>query len=134
MIHTPHTLSSPIRTAVLGGSITFAAALPAQTPAWFPLEVGNTWLYRPVTESIRAFTGDYRTIQVHGKETIAGQDYFDVSYFGREVVLRVEPSTGNVIEYDRESNAERTLIALGAAVSTSFPASVSACSATATIA
>jgi hypothetical protein len=134
MIHTPHTLSSLIRTAVLAGSIAFAASLPAQTPAWFPLAVGNTWLYRPVTESTRTFTGDFRSIRVHGKETIAGQEYFDVNFLGAEVLLRVEPSTGNVIEYDRTSNAERTWLALGAAVGTSFPTSIGPCPTSATIA
>jgi hypothetical protein len=78
--------------AALAGGIAFASALPAQSPAWLPLEVGNTWFYRPTVESTRAFTPDFRSIQVLGKETIAGQEYFDVAWFGREVLLRIEPS------------------------------------------
>jgi len=134
-IHTTHKYSFLIRAASLAGCIAFASALPAQTPALFPLEVGNTWLYRPAaTNSAHGDTQEFRSIWVHGQETIAGRDYFDVSYFGREVQLRVEPSDGSVILYDRASGSEQPWLSLGLPVGGTFPTMINPCSTTGTIA
>src|SRR5205823_4091181 len=54
----------------------FCPALPAQTPAYFPLEVGNSWLYR-LTGAARA-ADEYRSIFVDGQETIGGRQYFSI--------------------------------------------------------
>jgi len=134
MTHTIHRRSFSIPMTVLAGAITFASALPAQTPAWFPLEVGNTWLYRPVPNSNRVGNADPRTISVESKETISGRDYFNVSYFGRVVTLRTEPSDGSVISYDRASGTESPFLSLGLPVGGTFPTKLDPCSTTGTIA
>src|SRR5215470_12540059 len=102
MIHTTHKLSYLIRIVGLAGSLAMVASLPAQTPSFFPLGVGNVWLYRSAASN--ASVGkipQFRTISVHGTENVSGRDYFNVLDFGREELLRVEPSTGAVLLYDR---------------------------------
>src|SRR5579885_3160882 len=79
-----------------------AAQVPGQ-PDYFPLQVGNTWLYKAITtfstQPLRLNT-TYQTVRVTGTETVGNQQYFDVSYFGRDLLLR-EDTTGNVIVYNR---------------------------------
>jgi hypothetical protein len=78
-----------------------------QTASWFPLYVGNTWLYRSGTSSgSRGNFVDFQSISVEEKETIAGREYFDVAYFGQDLLLRVEPSDGSVILLDRISGTD----------------------------
>src|SRR5882757_7720100 len=107
MIHTTHKLSLLRRAASLASVAVFASTLAAQAPNWFPLEVGNSWLYRPAADRPGP---ESQSISVHGKETVAGREYFQVSYFGREVLLRNEPSDGSIVSYDRPSNSERPWI------------------------
>ena len=128
MTYINHKTSFLIRLAILAGSVAFAWTLPAQTSVWLSLEVGNTWLYRPSpVTSGRPGGGDYRAIWVRAKETIAGREYFDVSYFGREVALRVEPSDGSVLLYDRTSGTEQSWLALGLSVGGTFPTQINPC-------
>lgn len=129
-----HKFSLMTRVASLAGGIAFASTLPAQTPAWFPLEIGNTWLYRPAaTSTNRRGSQELRSIWVHGTETIAAQEYFNVRYFGREVLLRVDPSRGSVISYDRTSRSEQPWISLGLALGETFPTAIDPCSTKGTI-
>ena len=135
MNHMTHKQSFLIRAAALAGSIFFIPALPAQTPAWFPLEVGNAWLYRPVpTSSTRSANLEYRNIWAHGTESIDGRDYFDVLYFGREIALRAEPSDGSIYVFDKASGTEKLWLAPGRPVGSTFSTEVNPCPTTATIA
>jgi hypothetical protein len=133
MIHITHKSSLLIRAAALAGVAAFASTLAAQATTWFPLEIGNTWLYRPAPSN-RLPSHEPRTISVHGKETVAGREYFQVSYFGREVLLRDEPSDGSIVSYDRASNVEGPWLSLGLPVGATFPTSISECTTTGTIA
>ena len=126
MIRTRSKTMSPIHWAVLAAA-TLAPALPAQD--LFPLAVGNFWLYQPVRINGIGWL-DYRSISVHGKETVAGRDYFQVNYFGREVDLRSEPSDGSIVEYDRATGTERNWLSLGVPVGTVFSSDVSPCGVT----
>ena len=132
--HTPHRFSYLIRLASLVAGLALATTLPAQTPSFFPLGVGNAWLYRPAPTN-NALTGirDFQSIWVHGIETIAGRDYFDVLFFGRELVLRVEPSDGSVIQYDRASSSEKPWLSPGLPVGSAFPTTIDPCATTGTI-
>ena len=129
MTHTLHKSSFLVRVATLAGVAAFASTLAAQTPSWFPLEVGNTWLYRQAPAN-RFPTEESRTISVHGKETAGANEYFQVSYFGREVLLRDGPSEGSVVAYDRNSNSEQPWLSLGLPPGSSFPTSISDCTTT----
>ena len=55
-----------IRAGALAGALVFASTLAAQSATWFPLEVGNSWLYRPSPSN--RFGQESRTISVHGTE------------------------------------------------------------------
>ena len=135
MNHMTHKQSFLIRTAALAGSIFFIPALPAQTPAWFPLEVGNAWLYRPVpTSGTGSANLEYRNIWVHGTESIDGRDYFDVLYFGREIALRTEPSDSSIYVFDKASGTEKLWLAPDRPVGSTFSTEVNPCPTTATIA
>jgi hypothetical protein len=108
----------------------FVSALAAQTPDYFPLEVGNTWLYKATTivgAQPLQLNITYQTMRVTGTERIGDRQYFRVSYFGRDVLLREDP-TGNVVVYDRASGAESPWVSLGLPVDASFPSGVDPCS------
>ncbi len=105
----------------------FTSSLAAQTPSYFPLEVGNTWSYRPAATN-RIKNQDGRSINVHGKQTIGGQDYFQVTYFNREVLLRIEPTDASILAYDTESSMEKPWLSLGLPVGSTFPTSIEPCS------
>src|SRR3954465_13372550 len=107
--------SPTIPATIFAAGLLLASALSAQTPTYFPLEVGNTWLYRSVRISSSQggrleFTD--QSVRVRATEKLGGKDYFDVSYFGRDVALRVEPSTGDVFVYDQAAGVEKPWVAL----------------------
>lgn len=115
---------------MLAGSFLFTLALSAQTPVYFPLEVGNTWLYRAVSIDVHnqgKLIFYTQSISVRGKEKIGSNEYFDVSYFGRDLLLRMEPSTGNVLVYDQAAGAELPWMSLGLPVGGTFDTSLNPC-------
>jgi hypothetical protein len=134
MIHTTHKLSYLIRTAGLAGSLAIAVSLPAQTPSFFPLEVGNVWLYRSaVSNASIGNIRQVRTISVHGTQTIGSRVYFNVADSAGEELLRVEPTTGEVVAYDFASNSEQPWLSLNLQQGSTFPTSMR-CASTGTIA
>lgn len=108
----------------------FSSALFAQTPNYFPLQTGNTWLYH-----LKAIApGDpYRSISVGARESINGRDYYDVAWFGRQVLLREDAVTGAIVSFDRAAGSERPWLALQTADGASFPAALDPCVETGTI-
>jgi hypothetical protein len=108
-----------------------ASALAAQTPDYFPLEVGNTWLYKAITivgTQPLQLSVTYQTIRVIGTEKIGDRQYFDVSYFGHDVLLREDAPSGNVFVYDRAAGTESLWVPLGLPVNASFSSSLDPCS------
>jgi hypothetical protein len=65
---------------------------------------------------------------VTGTERIGDRQYFEVSYFGRDVLLREDAATRNVYVYDRAAGAESPWVPLGLPVGTSFPSTIDPCS------
>jgi hypothetical protein len=119
-----------MRAAALAGTLLFGLTLSAQNPAFFPLEVGNTWLFRGVTIDPNLPGGlnvIYQSIRVLKTERIAGKEYFNVSYFGRDVALRVEPSNGDVLYYDRTAEAEAPWVSFSLPVGGTFPTGINPC-------
>ncbi|HEY1341263.1 MAG TPA: BsuPI-related putative proteinase inhibitor [Bryobacteraceae bacterium] len=119
------------RAAAVACGFLLASALAAQTPEYFPLEVGNTWLYKAITivgtQPLQLST-TYQTMRIIGTETIKNRQYFSVSYFGRNVLLREDARSGNVFVYDRTTGAESSWVALGLPVDASFSSSLDPCS------
>jgi hypothetical protein len=134
MTHSTHNYSSRIKWAALAGAFVLSQTLSAQAPAWFPLEVGNTWLYRPQSSSARAVTRDPATVSVRAKEQIGGREYFDVAYFGHEVVLRVDSANGAIVKYDRANGTEQPWLSPLEPVGATFPTEMNPCPTTAEIA
>jgi hypothetical protein len=130
---TPHRFSFLIQAASVASALAMASTMAAQTPNWFPLEIGNSWLYRPAPAN-RPSSQESRSISVHGKESAGGREYFQVSYFGREVLLRDISSDGSIVAYDRASNSEQPWLSLGLPVGSTFPTSISQCTTTGAIA
>jgi hypothetical protein len=119
------------RTAgVVAFGFLLASALSAQTPHYFPLEVGNTWLYKSLTFGTQPFqlNTTYQTMRVTGTERIGDRQYFRVSYFGRDVLLREDAPAGNVFVYDRSTGAESPWVSLGLPVDGTFSSSLDPCS------
>src|SRR5262249_38994820 len=119
------------RMAGLACGLFITSALSAQTADYFPLEVGNTWLYKATTivgtQPLQLNT-TYQTMRVTGMETIGERQYLAVSYCGRDVLLREDGPTGNVLAYDRSSGAETPWMSLGLPVNATFSSSVDPCS------
>ncbi len=116
---------------MLAGALSLlAGALPAQPPNYFPLEPGNIWLFRSVTinPQTQGLDSDYQTLRVGSKEKIGDKEYFHVSYFGREVTLRSNAATGEVVQYDRASGGELPWLSLSLPVGGTFPTTVDRCS------
>ncbi len=133
MTHTVHKLSFLTRVASLASCLVFASALPGQSPSWFPLAVGNSWLYRSAPGN-RPANFETRSISVHGKESIGSREYFQVEFFGQELLLRTESSDQSVVLYDRGFNAEQPFLSLGGRVGTTFPTRIGECTSQGTIA
>jgi hypothetical protein len=110
----------------------FTLSAAARTTNYFPLEVGNAWTYRPAATN-RLTNQDARTITVHGKQTIAGHEYFQVRYFNREVLLRIEPTDASILRYDTESVSEQPWLSLTLPVGSTFPTAIEPCSTRGTI-
>src|ERR1041385_7478814 len=125
MAHTSH-LSAVILPA---GICLLSGVLHAQTPNYFPLESGDTWLFRSVTinQQTHSLESDFQSVRVRSKEKIGEQDYFNVSYFGRDVVLRSNQSTGEVVQYDRVSGVELPWLSLSLPVGATFPTTLTRC-------
>lgn len=127
------TLKTPshfLRAAVLAGGLSiFAGSLAAQTPNYFPLETGNIWLFRSVTINSQAHSlaSDFQTIRVQSKEKIDDKEYFAVSYFGRDLLLRLNSVTGEIVQYDRVSGSELPWLSLSLPVGGAFPTSLDGC-------
>jgi len=115
--------------ALAGGLALFAGALPAQTANYFPLDTGDIWLFRSVTinPQTHGLDTDFQTMRVRSAEKIGDRDYFDVSYFGRELILRSNPATGEVVQYDRATGAELPWLSLSLPVGATFPTTLNRC-------
>lgn len=110
----------------------FSSALLAQTPSYFPLQTGNTWLYR--LKATRIGAGDpYRSISIGNRESIGGREYYDVTWFGRQVLLREDAATGAVVVLDRASGSEQPWLSPRTADGAAFPTNIDPCAQTGTV-
>jgi hypothetical protein len=81
-----------------------AANLCAAAPDYFPLQVGNSWVYR-VTQGRMSAPG---TVEVQARETLDGREYFRVKFFENEKLYLRNGADGSVLTYDPELKQERT--------------------------
>jgi hypothetical protein len=97
-------------------------------PEYFPLAVGNSWVYK-VTEGR---IPDVQVVEVTGTASLDGRSYFSVMFLGREVFLRVS-SDGTLYEYDSPAKREKVWIAFGSEAGQAFPTEIDNCTKTAKI-
>jgi len=102
-----------------------AATTFGAEPDYFPLAVGNSWVYR-VTEGR---IPDVQVVEVSGTAAIGGGDYFLVKFFGRDVYLRTA-SDGTLYEYDAEAKREKVWIAFGSGTGQTFATEIDNCTKT----
>ena len=108
-----------------------SGVLRAEPADYFPLQVGNSWLYRMSTG--RVASGDiYREISVDATESIDEQQYYSVNYFGRPILLRADGENGIVL-YDRQSGTEKPWLSLDQPEGATFATAIDPCSSTARI-
>src|SRR4051812_42990236 len=112
-----------IKTFIVSAML-LAAGVTAQAadPDYFPLSVGNSWVYKVTTGRI----GGTDTVEVTGTSTVAGRSYFTVKFFGRDVLLRTT-ADGTLLEYDLAAKLEKTWIAFGTEPGTSFATEIDNC-------
>src|SRR5829696_1556570 len=101
--------------------LTAAGSAFGADPDYFPLAVGNSWVYK-VTEGR---IPDVQTVEVTGNSTFEGRTYFNVSFFGRAVFLRNDG--GTLYEYDSNAKQEKVWIAFGSEPGTSFSTEIDNC-------
>ncbi|MCC6392125.1 MAG: hypothetical protein IT167_16110 [Bryobacterales bacterium] len=104
-----------------------SAAGFAQEADYFPLQVGNQWVYKGTGSGSNPFT-----VEVTGTETIGGNEYFSVTGFPQPLLLR-KNQAGTLVIYDREEKREKTWVAFSAAAGEAFRTEVDPCNATAVI-
>lgn len=102
----------------------FAGALSAQTE-YFPLHVGNQWVYRG-GGGVRVVDIP-RSEQINGKEYAVVRNWFESSpWFTREVLLRMAEN-GTLYALDRESGREAQWVAFGTPEGGSFETELDPC-------
>jgi len=116
--------------AIAFGLAADCALVRGQTPDYFPLQVGNSWVYRLSGEQMAQ--PDVKTITVDATETIGEREYFRVNFFGQTVYLR-RNSDGAIYSVDRETATERLWLPLNAPVGTNFETSIANCTGTGSI-
>ena len=109
---------------IIASALLLSAAMAAYGagPDYFPLAVGNSWVYR-VTEGR---IPDVQVVEVSGTAALDGRDYFRVKFFGRDVYLRTA-ADGTLYEYDANAKREKVWIAFGAETGQTFATEIDNC-------
>jgi hypothetical protein len=103
-----------------------AALAQTANPDSFPLQTGNSWLFRSANDSNSGAENFYRSISVGAKETVGGREYFNVRYFERAVLLRSEPD-GSILALDRASGVEQPWLEFGLPEGATFESHIDQC-------
>ena len=109
-------------------SLTFATLSFAAGQEYFPLEAGNSWVYR-VTQGRTSRSG---TIDVLGREALEGREYFRVRFFENNLLLRYAEN-GSLFVYDPEAKQDKMWAPFGAAEGEEVQTAMDACSRTAVV-
>ena len=117
-----------ISTVKLIGLLFAGAAVCAAAPDYFPLQVGNSWVYR-VTQGRLSRPG---TINVEARETVDGREYFRVQFFEDTLYLR-QMGDGSIYKYDREAKTEGLWLPFGSPAGQAVRTVFDDCSRTATV-
>jgi hypothetical protein len=111
-------------TKTFTASLFFAAVSVsiAATPDYFPLNSGNSWVYRGTA---RWFTANPQAVEVQGTERFRDRDYSRVSFFGRTMYLRATENGINA--FNTTSGQENSWLPFDAAIGVSTPVDIEPC-------
>src|SRR5687767_14952877 len=105
-----------------------AASLSAASPEYFPLQVGNSWVYR----ATQARISSVQTIAVQGTENVSNRTYYRVQFFERSVLVR-QADDGSLVSYDPTTRQERVWLPFVAAEGQRTASEFDDCSKAATV-
>lgn len=96
---------------------------------YFPLQVGNQWVYRVGG----AFNGGTRTVEITGSRTINAREYFVTTGLSAEPLLLRKNDEGTLVFLTESDNQEHTWVAFQARVGEAFRTEIDDCNPTAVI-
>jgi len=105
-----------------------AAISLAAEPDYFPLQVGNSWVYRS-----EGRLPDVQVVEVRGATTVNGQLYHELRFFGQTALVRLSDD-GTLYAYSGNFAAERVWFRFGAPVGESYATGVDTCTRSARVA
>src|SRR4030095_4145252 len=94
----------------------------AQTPDYFPLQTGNSWIYRSLDGNRR----DVQSVEVGDTSAFDGNTYFRLTFFGREVWVR-KGADANVYVYDPQTQRESLFIPTAGSEGQTFDTALDPC-------
>ena len=112
----------------IAASLLIAGAAFGAGPDYFPLQVGNSWVYR-VTQGRFSQPG---AVNVERTERVDGRDYYRVSFFNDSLLIR-QTADGSLLKYDPETKTEGVWLPLGSSEGTPVRTEMDQCSRTATV-
>ena len=114
---------------IITANLLFAGAIFAAGAEYFPLQVGNSWVYR-VTQGRLSRPG---TINVERTERVEGREYYRVSFFEDSLLIR-QSDDGSLVKYDPGTKTEGVWLPFGAAEGSPVRTEMDQCSRTVTVA
>lgn len=110
------------RISIVSSLVVLLAGLCAADPDYFPLQPGNSWVYK-LTQGIGS---DTAVVEVSQIQNFNGADYAGVNFFGRSVWLRTKDD-GTLVEYDANTNQEKAWVSFTASAGDTFPTQIDPC-------
>jgi hypothetical protein len=112
---------------LLIGAVLASSAFAQQE--YFPLEVGNQWIYRVGG----SFDGGTHVVEVTSTRTVSQREYFVVTGFPGNPLLLRKTDEGTLVFFNEEDNQEHTWVAFQAATGEAFRSEIDDCSPVAVI-
>lgn len=103
----------------ISSAILTAAAALAQTPDYFPLDVGNVWIYRERQALV--------TVEVTRAEAIRGQIWYALSGYRQGEFWVRNDGAGRIFALDREQGEEKLWYDFGRREGEIYPTSLPTC-------
>ena len=107
-----------------------AAPLQAAGAEYFPLQVGNQWIYQTST---RFFNGPATVVNIPGKKAFGSTSYFIVEGLAHETLYMRSDDSGKLFVYDERTGGEAQYADFATAVGGSYRTSADPCNATANV-
>lgn len=112
---------------LLGMSV---APLVAADASYFPLQVGNQWIYQTTS---RWFNGPANVVSIPGKMTFGGTSYFVVEGLGPQTTYLRSDDAGKLFVYDESTGGEAQYADFSTSAGGSYRTAVDPCNSTANV-